>query len=149
MPKLSFSPLVAAALAAATQTVHAQPQVTANSTISAVQTRANQAAAVVHFEGCLFTEPALTAKTPIVVPAGVPQKWVLTSVKVIAGDIKDEEATQTTYALTKVNDERARPFYGKRVGVTGRVSAGSPRPNLDVVDLREISGGCPVLPSLS
>ena len=103
---------------------------------------------MVHFEGCLFTEPALTATTPIVVPAGTTQKWVLTNVKVIAGAINDDEAAKTTYGLNKVDGEQARSFYGKRVGVTGRVSPATPRPTLEVVDLREISGGCPMLPSL-
>jgi len=44
-----------------------------------------------------------------------------------------------------------RSLYGKPVGVVGRVSqAGqaTPRQNLDVVSIREISGGCPTVPTL-
>ena len=149
MSKLFFSSVAAAALVAALPTVHAESTPTSPATSAQTATQQPAQATMVHFEGCLFTEPALTATVPIVVPAGVPQKWVLTNVKVVAGDVKDEEAGRTTYGLATVKDDQARSFYSKRVGVTGRVAAGTPRPTLSVVDLREISGGCPTLPSLS
>ncbi|MFN7982538.1 MAG: hypothetical protein U0Q11_11825 [Vicinamibacterales bacterium] len=102
----------------------------------------------VHFEGCLFTEPALTATMPLVVPAGVPQTWVLTSVKVIAGQLKDADVAKQVYLLNKVDQTQAQAFYGKRVGVVGHVGAGATHPTLEVISMREISGGCPVLPNL-
>lgn len=102
----------------------------------------------VHFEGCLFTEPALTATMPIVVPAGVPQTWVLTGVKVIAGPMKDADVEKQTFVLTKVEQDQVHAFSGKRVGVVGRVESGPTHPTLEVISIRDISGGCPVLPNL-
>lgn len=102
----------------------------------------------VHFEGCLFTEPALTATMPIVVPSGVPQTWVLTGAKVIAGPMKDADVEKQIYVLTTVEQDQARAFYGKRVGIVGRVGKGATHPTLDVISIRDISGGCPVLPNL-
>lgn len=148
MLKRSFSSLVAAAVVAAVPMVHAYPGSTTTPASQLAPRPASQQT-VVHFEGCLFTEPALTAMTPLVVPVGVPQPWVLTNVKVIAGDIPDEEAARTIYTLKKAKDDQVRGFYSKRVGVTGRVTPATPRPTLDVVDIREISGACPVLPRLS
>ncbi len=107
------------------------------------------ASTTVHFEGCLFTEPSLTATTPIVVPAGVPQTWVLTGVKVIAGAMSDADVAKRTFTLAKVDDPLVHTFYGKRVGVVGRVGAPTEHPTLEVISIREISGGCPVLPSLT
>ncbi len=106
------------------------------------------ASASVHFEGCLFTEPALTATMPVMVPAGVPQTWVLTGVKVIAGQLKDADVAKQVYVLNKVDQTQAQAFNGKRVGVVGRVGAGATHPTLEVISIREISGGCPVLPNL-
>jgi hypothetical protein len=140
------------AIAAAAAVLWAAPAVTAWSAASASSAaqRSGQSSPspMVHFEGCLFTESALTAKMPIVVPVGTTEGWVLTHVKALAGEIKDDEASRTTYTLGKMPPELGRQFYGKRVGVTGRVSGGTPRPTLNIVDVREISGGCPVLPNL-
>jgi len=104
----------------------------------------------VHFEGCVFPEAALNSATPIV-PSTSTAPYVLTNVKVISGVIKDEEAAKTTYTLTTATADELRSLYGKRVGVVGRVNqAGQTptRPNLDVVSIREISGGCPTVPTL-
>lgn len=151
MLKTSLISFTAAAVLAASSHLNAGPLLTSGPNPPAPQAAAQPATqpTMVHFEGCLFTESSLTATMPIVVPAGTTQKWVLTHVKVISGAIGDDEASRTTYALNKMEPELGRSFYGKRVGVTGRVSPATPRPTLEVVDLREISGGCPVLPSLS
>ena len=79
---------------------------------------------------------------------GVPQTWVLTSVKVIAGQLKDTDVAKQVYLLNKVDQTQAQAFYGKRVGVVGHVGAGATHPTLEVISMREISGGCPVLPNL-
>lgn len=106
------------------------------------------AGAMVHFAGCLFTEPELTATMPVVVAEGSTHDWVLTHVKEIAGSVPEAEAAKTIYTLTKADQAQLRALHGKSVGVTGRIGAGPKRPHLEVVSIREISGGCPVLPSL-
>jgi hypothetical protein len=103
---------------------------------------------MVHFAGCLFTELELTATMPVVVAEGAAPTWVLTNVKEIAGSVPESEATKTIYTLTKADEAQLRTLHGKSVGVTGRIGTGPRRPHLDVVSIREISGGCPVLPSL-
>jgi hypothetical protein len=113
-------------------------------------TSASQPASnMVHFEGCVFTEAALTSTTPIVIPVGSTQSYVLTNIKSIAGSVPADEAAKNTYALTKIDQEEGRSLYGKRVGVVGKVSPAAKRPNLEVVSIREISGGCPTMPSLT
>ncbi|MFN7917896.1 MAG: hypothetical protein U0Q55_21290 [Vicinamibacterales bacterium] len=107
-----------------------------------------QPSTMVHFEGCLFTETALTSPTPVVVPMGSAQTWVLTHVKPISGDVKEDDASKTTYGVAQAEQEQLRLLNGKRVGVTGRITQGDARPMLNVVSLREITGGCPVLPHL-
>jgi hypothetical protein len=102
----------------------------------------------VHFEGCVFTETALTSTTAVVIPVGSTQSYILTNIKVIAGTVSADEAAKNIYAMTKVDQEELRSLYGKRVGVVGKVSPSPKRPNLEVVSIREISGGCPTLPSL-
>jgi hypothetical protein len=104
---------------------------------------------MVHFEGCVFTETALTSTTPVVVPAGNTQSYVLTNIKVIAGSVSADEGAKNTYAMTKADQDQLRSLYGKRVGVVGKVSPSPKRPNLEVVSIREISGGCPTLPSVT
>jgi hypothetical protein len=103
---------------------------------------------MIHLEGCVFTETALTATMPIVIPANGSQSYILTHTKLIAGSMSAEEVAKTTYALDKVDQEQLRSVYGKRVGVTGRVRTAPTRPKIEIVSVREISGGCPVLPSL-
>lgn len=105
------------------------------------------AGTMVHFEGCLFTETALTANPPILTAPIGNQTYVLTAAKLIAGAIPEDEVAKTVYALDKVEQGDLRALYGKRVGVTGRVTQTPTRPRIDVVDLREISGGCPAIPS--
>lgn len=107
-----------------------------------------QPSTMVHVEGCVFTESALTATMPVVVAMGSEQTWVLTHVKPISGDLKDDEASKTIYGVAQAEQEQLRLLNGKRVGVTGRITSGTARPMLNVVSIREISGGCPVLPSL-
>jgi hypothetical protein len=104
---------------------------------------------MVHVEGCLFTESAINAPAPVVVSAGSTQTWILTDVRVISGSISQDEAAKTIYTLTKGDPDLLRSWNGKRVGVTGRVGSGSPRPNLEVVSIRDISGGCPTLLKVS
>jgi hypothetical protein len=104
---------------------------------------------MVHFEGCVFTEAALTSTTPIVIPVGTTQSYVLTNIKAIAGSVSADEAAKNTYALTKADQEQMRSLYGKRVGVVGKVTPAPKRPNLEIVSIREISGGCPTMPSVS
>lgn len=103
----------------------------------------------VHFEGCVFTEAALTSTTPIIIPVGSTQSYVLTNIKAIAGSVSADEAAKNTYALTKADQEQMRSLYGKRVGVVGIVTPAAKRPNLEIVSIREISGGCPTMPSVS
>lgn len=105
--------------------------------------------AMVHVEGCVFPEAALTATKPVIVPAGTTQTYVLTNVKLIAGSIKEDEATKTTYTLAKGDQDQLRSLNGKRVGVVGHVAQAANRPGLSIVSIREISGGCPTLPTLS
>lgn len=100
----------------------------------------------VHFEGCVFTEAALTATKPIVVTAGTHQAFVLTNVKVIAGSVPDAEASRHVYALDGTEQEALLRMNGKRVGVVGRVVNATPRPKLEIISVRDISGGCPTLP---
>ena len=102
---------------------------------------------MVHFEGCLFTESALMASTPILVaPAGT-QTYVLTDAKHLAGKVSEEEVAKTIYTLDKVDQAEMRANYGKRVGVVGNLAGGAPRPKLEVASIREISGGCPAIPT--
>ena len=103
----------------------------------------------VHLEGCLFTEAGLTATAPVIIPAGSTQTYILTNAKVIAGSVSEDEVAKTTYALSYADQEELRSFHGKRVGVVGRAAASPERPKLDVVSIREISGGCPTLPGRS
>ena len=42
-----------------------------------------------------------------------------------------------------------RSLNGKRVGVTGRVSKTDSGARIEVVDLREISGGCSTVPNMT
>lgn len=100
----------------------------------------------VHVEGCLFTEQELTAPAPLVVTSETAYAWILTNVKPIAGPLTEDDAAKTIYAIGKLDQAQLRSFHSKRVGVVGRVGPGSPRPTLDVVSIREISGGCPTLP---
>ncbi len=108
---------------------------------------AQPAGTMVHVEGCVYPEAALSSSMPVVVPPGSAQPFFLMDVKVISGDITAEKAAKTTYTL-KADTEELRRLYGKRAGVTGRVDLASSaaKPELSVVNLREISGGCPTLP---
>jgi hypothetical protein len=103
----------------------------------------------VHLEGCLFTEAGLSATTPIIIPAGSTQTYILTNGKVIAGSVSDEEAATTHYQLSYGNQAELRSFHGRRVGVVGRVAATPKGKSLEVVSIREISGGCPAMPRRS
>lgn len=107
-----------------------------------------QPATKVHVEGCVFTESALTATKPVVVTMGSQHAWVLTQVKPIAGDLKEDVASKTTYGVTLADQDQLLLLNGKRVGVVGHITSGAVRPMLNVISIREISGGCPVLPSL-
>ncbi len=103
------------------------------------------ATAVVHIEGCVFPESALTATAPVVSVATA-QAFVLTDIKVIAGDIDDEDAAGIIYTVKTTDPAPLRSLNQKRAGVTGRVTAGTPRPSFDIVSIREISGSCPPVP---
>ena len=103
----------------------------------------------VHVEGCVFTQEELTAKMPAVVPVGSTQTYILTDLTVIAGALSADDAAKTIYTLTKGDQEELRSFHGKRVGVVGRTGPGTPRPTLEVVSIRDISGGCPTLPRVA
>ncbi len=103
--------------------------------------------AMVHFEGCVFTESALTASPPVLMAPSGTQTYVLTDAKHIAGKVSEEEVAKTIYTLDKVDQAEMRSNYGKRVGVVGNVASGSPRPKLEVASIREISGGCPAVPA--
>ena len=103
----------------------------------------------VHLEGCLFTEAGLSATAPIIIPAGSTQTYILTNGKVIAGSVSDEEAAKTNYQLSYGNQEEMRSFHGRRVGVVGRVAETPKGKSLEVVSIREISGGCPATPGRS
>jgi hypothetical protein len=107
---------------------------------------AQSSTANIHVEGCLFTEAGLASGTPVIIPAGSTQSYVLTNTKLIAGSISEEEAAKTIYVLSQGNQDELRSFHTKRVGVVGRAGSGSDRPRLDIVSIREISGGCPTLP---
>lgn len=115
---------------------------------TAASIQAQSTTTMVHFEGCVFPEAALTSATPVVVPSGSTQPYLLTNVKVVSGSVTDEQASKTIYTLVKADREELRVLYGKRVGVTGRLEGGGARPNLEVVGIREISGGCPTLPTV-
>lgn len=104
---------------------------------------------VVHLEGCVFTESSLTGTVPDTISAGSVLAYVLTQVKVISGAVPADVAAKTTYSLKDVDQDRMRSLYRKRVGVTGRTGTGSDRPDLDVVSIREISGGCSPRPDVS
>ena len=91
-------------------------------------------------ESCVFPEAALTSAASIV-PAASTGPYVLTNVKVISGVVTDEVASKTAYTLAKVNQDELRMLYGKRVGVTGRVSETPTPPTppaLDRVDPRDL-----------
>jgi hypothetical protein len=127
----------------------ASPWVQARASVQEPNAAASaQANTMIHLEGCVFTETALTATTPVVIPAGTTQAYVLTHTKKISGSQPDDEVAKTIYALDKIDQDQLRALYGKRVGVTGRVKTAPKRPQIEVVSIREISGGCPVLPSL-
>jgi hypothetical protein len=140
--KRSLIPWIVAVLIAAAPAFQTRASLQEPSAASA------QRNTMLHLEGCLFTETALTSTTPIVVPAGSTQSYVLTQTKKISGAVSDEEVAKTTYGLDKADQEQLRLLYGKRVGVTGHVRPDPKRPKIDVVSIREISGGCPVLPNL-
>ena len=103
----------------------------------------------VHVEGCVFTQQELTATSPAVIPVGSTQTYILTDLRVIAGALSADDAAKTNYTLTKGDQEQLRSFHGKRVGVVGRTGPGTPRPTLEVVSIRDISGGCPALPKVA
>lgn len=109
---------------------------------------AEPAGTKVHFEGCVFPDAALHSPKPVIIVPATTQPFYLMNVKVIAGEIPDDQASKITYTPTHADADALRALYGKRVGVTGRVDAAAhaTRPNLAVVDIREISGGCPTLP---
>lgn len=104
---------------------------------------------MVHLEGCVFVPEALDSPTPVSIVTGRSYTYLLTHGKVISGPLTDEVVGRTTYLLDKVAQDELRGYYGKRVGVTGRVGSEPVRPKLEVVSIREVSGGCPVLPRLS
>ena len=102
---------------------------------------------MVHFEGCLYTEQAVASKQAVM-PTGT-QTYVLINAKLIAGAVSEEEVAKTSYTVDKAEPELLRSLFGKRVGVTGRISKTDSRTRIEVVDLREISGGCPTIPGLT
>lgn len=103
----------------------------------------------VHLEGCLFTEAGLSAAAPVIIPAGSTQTYILTNGKVIAGSVSEDEVARTTYQLSYGNQAELRSFHGRRVGVVGRVASSPKGKRLEVVSIREISGGCPAIPGRS
>ena len=99
---------------------------------------------MVHFEGCVFPERALSSDKPVVVPSGSVEDYILTHTKIIAGS---NPKTDGIFTLDHVEQDRLRDLIGKRVGVTGRIDEESERPEFRVTSIREIVGTCPRTPS--
>jgi hypothetical protein len=104
----------------------------------------SQQATMVHVEGCVFPQRALTASKAVLMPAGSTDAYFLTNINVIAapGDGIDDKSV---FKLDRVAQERLRALIGKRVGVTGRIER-SADPLFRVTSIREIVGICPVTP---
>ena len=140
----SLAPIAVAVLLGGAPWLQAQAPAQESSSSSAATPNTS-----VHLEGCLFTEAGLSATAPVIIPAGSTQTYILTNGKVIAGSVSDDEVAETNYHLSSANQEELRSFHGRRVGVVGRV-AGTPKgKSLEVVSIREISGGCPAMPGRS
>jgi hypothetical protein len=104
---------------------------------------------MVHFEGCLYTEKAVSSKQPATVPPVGTDTYVIINAKLISGAVSEEEVAKTAYTLEKADQEQMRSLNGKRVGVTGHVSKTDSGARIEVVDLREISGGCSTVPNMT
>jgi hypothetical protein len=89
----------------------------------------------------------MSATHPVVVPAGVAEDYFLTNTRVIAASADAGDYGDRTFQVGQVAQERLRALTGKRVGVTGHVSGKPDLLQLQVVSIREISGGCPALPT--
>jgi hypothetical protein len=110
---------------------------------SRATTTASTSGPNLHLEGCVFPERALTSATPVPVPAGSVDRYVLTNTKIIAGS----DATEgSMFKLDEVAQDRLRDLSGKRVGVTGRSEGASDGAALRVTSIREIVGTCPPTP---
>jgi hypothetical protein len=56
-------------------------------------------------------------------------------------------AEKSVFKLDQVDQPRLHELNGLRVGVTGRVEAGSDLRTLRVTSIRETVGSCPVVPT--
>ena len=100
----------------------------------------------VHLEGCVFPKRALQTTAPIIVPQGSNEDYILSDPKVISASPGVTVPDGKIFKLDRVASETLRALIGQRVGVTARVDEKPGLSELQVIGIREISGGCPVAP---
>ena len=102
----------------------------------------------VHVQGCVFPKRALTSPTPVIVPAGAVEDYVLTDLSVISASEGLTVPKDTVFQLDQVDQNQLRQYIGKSVGVVGRVDDKPGASQLHVISIRETMGtACPVVPA--
>jgi hypothetical protein len=102
----------------------------------------------VHLEGCVFPKRALTEKQPVTVPEGKVEDYVLSETTVVAVAEGTTVAPGTVLALQQADAALLRQLTGHWVGVTGRTESKPDMAVLQVVSIRETTGGfCPTVPT--
>ena len=90
----------------------------------------------VHLEGCVYYEETMSTQRPGSSDGTL--SYILTDTKILAGSANESAILK----LEAVDERSTRTLVGKRVGVTGRVDDADGMPELRVVSIREIVGGC-------
>lgn len=102
----------------------------------------------VHLEGCVFPKRALAEKRPVTVSEGKTEDYILSETRIVAVAEGTVVAPNTVFALQLTDAERLRQLAAHWVGVTGRIDSKADMPVLQVVSIRETTGGfCPAVPT--